>query len=665
MSIAIVLSGGGARGDFEVGALRFLYDQNVRPDIICGTSVGAINGVKLAEGEGAPDQGLQGLEAIWLELQRNEDMYVEESWLNRIDSELKDWLTGKGAPPEGPPPRNYQAWGDIGSLIETIEKAAWLVNKGAEILKMLEELSTARSLYNLGPIQRKLMQRLNEGQIRQWSQAGVRKLRLGVVSLETGQLRYVTEDGTLLERDNITPVNTVATLQPRCQQLAGELATLEAEQREAQREMHTAISPQEKAHAASQVRHWSAQIREKQSELQRCNAEDPPSLSPLKVSLESGVMASSIMPAMFPPVNLGGEWYVDGGVREVLPMQAAIDLGADTIYAIVASKAASDPKGPFNTSGLLEILARSLIDIAINEVQLNETHPAGGWEPRTVRLIQPSVDLHEPTVIDPGLISINMAYGNMRAADVVTGAGPNADRTAKIADEIATLRVETWRLECHLHGQPVPTEPAVPTPLANPALLTEIHRRKQQLQALVNERRNLGGLLPGDADTWWRNWERHPWQPFGPLWPPPGLHVWVEPSPTIPIRIPANITVRAEDNQTHAAVAGRVIFNGQDVAEANTVFAFTFNTLDATGIVRALGYADAPIPLELQLPAECAQIHADIENRRRMIDGLQQVRNGLDPRLDREEINEINARITEIRAEINNLQQRAIALGCP
>jgi predicted acylesterase/phospholipase RssA len=51
---AIALSGGGTKGDFEVGAVRYLYDNGVHPKILCGTSVGSINALKLAEGEGAP-----------------------------------------------------------------------------------------------------------------------------------------------------------------------------------------------------------------------------------------------------------------------------------------------------------------------------------------------------------------------------------------------------------------------------------------------------------------------------------------------------------------------------------------------------------------------------------------------------------------------------------
>ncbi len=34
MMSAIALSGGGAKGDFQVGALRYLHDQGVRPDIL-------------------------------------------------------------------------------------------------------------------------------------------------------------------------------------------------------------------------------------------------------------------------------------------------------------------------------------------------------------------------------------------------------------------------------------------------------------------------------------------------------------------------------------------------------------------------------------------------------------------------------------------------------
>ncbi|MCS7060109.1 MAG: patatin-like phospholipase family protein [Anaerolineae bacterium] len=45
---AFVLSGGGNRGPLQVGALRVLLERGIRPDMIVGSSAGALNGVFLA-----------------------------------------------------------------------------------------------------------------------------------------------------------------------------------------------------------------------------------------------------------------------------------------------------------------------------------------------------------------------------------------------------------------------------------------------------------------------------------------------------------------------------------------------------------------------------------------------------------------------------------------
>ena len=46
--IAFVLGGGGVLGAGEVGMLRALLEAGIRPDLIVGTSVGALNGAFLA-----------------------------------------------------------------------------------------------------------------------------------------------------------------------------------------------------------------------------------------------------------------------------------------------------------------------------------------------------------------------------------------------------------------------------------------------------------------------------------------------------------------------------------------------------------------------------------------------------------------------------------------
>lgn len=46
--IALVLSGGGAKGAFQVGALEVFFDQDYEFDVISGVSVGALNGAMIA-----------------------------------------------------------------------------------------------------------------------------------------------------------------------------------------------------------------------------------------------------------------------------------------------------------------------------------------------------------------------------------------------------------------------------------------------------------------------------------------------------------------------------------------------------------------------------------------------------------------------------------------
>ena len=46
--VAFVLGGGGARGAYQVGALRALLEAGIVPDLIAGTSIGAVNATYLA-----------------------------------------------------------------------------------------------------------------------------------------------------------------------------------------------------------------------------------------------------------------------------------------------------------------------------------------------------------------------------------------------------------------------------------------------------------------------------------------------------------------------------------------------------------------------------------------------------------------------------------------
>jgi NTE family protein len=59
---AFVLGGGGMLGAHEVGMLAALADAGIRPDLVLGTSIGAINGVFVAAD---PEQAAARLESVW------------------------------------------------------------------------------------------------------------------------------------------------------------------------------------------------------------------------------------------------------------------------------------------------------------------------------------------------------------------------------------------------------------------------------------------------------------------------------------------------------------------------------------------------------------------------------------------------------------------------
>ncbi len=63
---AFVLGGGGVLGAAEVGMLHALFEHDVRPDLIVGTSVGAINGALVAADPGP--SAVHRLRAVWEEL---------------------------------------------------------------------------------------------------------------------------------------------------------------------------------------------------------------------------------------------------------------------------------------------------------------------------------------------------------------------------------------------------------------------------------------------------------------------------------------------------------------------------------------------------------------------------------------------------------------------
>ena len=64
MKVGLVLSGGGAKGAYQVGMLKALYEQGVTIDAISGASIGALNGAILASSPSLAE-GVARLQNLW------------------------------------------------------------------------------------------------------------------------------------------------------------------------------------------------------------------------------------------------------------------------------------------------------------------------------------------------------------------------------------------------------------------------------------------------------------------------------------------------------------------------------------------------------------------------------------------------------------------------
>ncbi|MGH2806828.1 MAG: patatin-like phospholipase family protein [Actinomycetota bacterium] len=69
-TVGFVFSGGGPLGALQVGAVKALFDHDIRPDLAVGTSVGAMNATWVAFDPSAA--GIDRLESIWRDMKDND-----------------------------------------------------------------------------------------------------------------------------------------------------------------------------------------------------------------------------------------------------------------------------------------------------------------------------------------------------------------------------------------------------------------------------------------------------------------------------------------------------------------------------------------------------------------------------------------------------------------
>lgn len=558
-STALVLSGGGAKGSFEAGAVAYLgrYQwEGLRISSITGTSVGSINALGLIENDGL--HTFRKMEDVWLSLRRNSDMWEPADWLgDELAEVVEGFLSTRnkaatgGSSPEQQALRiaavlfplafitNYAlvAPGSLKNDIEAFIDAIDLLMEILDAAKAFED-NPPQFFFDLAPARARLTAALDGAKIA----ASPLKLRLCLVALEDGQIYYVTEDARLIRyKEDYQPGEQLVSSDPIAN-FAG------------------IADPSER----------------------------------LVARLVSGAMGSSAIPAFFPPERItpaGKEalTFVDGGVREVLPIDAALELGSNVIVSVSAGKrdpspwpnnsvsdaddlaAAAEGEAP-NVEGQNSAATSSFISIAFRGIDLSISEVAR-TDRQTARLecngiehieIYPEKEIHDTRQIDPALIRINMGYGYFRAFDAFyardverrsligasplgqpTGTPEEAEQSTRdilekrlaitVRETEIRRRMESWAQELRQLSVHVPMSAYRQVFL--PDELAEVRQLKRELYLLIENRwlqfgagsvpDRFGATQQLPLIDWWETWEtalnppsavaqRLPGRPFQP-----------------------------------------------------------------------------------------------------------------------------------------------------
>jgi NTE family protein len=446
-STAFVLAGGGTKGAFEAGAVAYLVEElGIVPGVVTATSAGSICAAVLAQARTHEELSARTdeLRHDLLAMTHTELLFGRQPWLAALDGTLLgraivEHLTTRTRPPV-PGDGMGTIVGGLPTRSSRHQRLGRLALAAAEALPRLPAVAHrarrggASSFLNLDPI---------EAALRHGGPSGIRPvdgsliarpgllLRLAVTALGAGVLRYVTEDGTIVEADAVTPVAGAG---------AGPVDVLD------------------------------------------------------------GALASASVPAIFPPRPMAGDVYVDGGVVNNVPVQAAANLGATRIVAVLAVPLVQPPdRRDFTKMSGAGIFLRSVGAVSFADRQLANLNPP---LPPGVDLavIDPRVDVVGPFEVAHGLMLLDMDYGWLRAADVTADVGHDTRRRAAAAsDAVVTARTQSWHLE----------EALWRAGRVRQGDLARLGRLKAAVRDAVDERKGLGLPTPTEATRWWSGYEEH------------------------------------------------------------------------------------------------------------------------------------------------------------
>jgi NTE family protein len=129
--------------------------------------------------------------------------------------------------------------------------------------------------------------------------------------------------------------------------------------------------------------------------------------------------ASSSLPIIMPAIQIGGDHknaFLDGGLREVVPIKKAIEDGATEIFAI-ATHSKFRPMEPINYRNLFSLIER-IKDISVNQFENNDIEWAENYNENLFSLAGISLNKKiKFTIIRPEY-PININLTNFTSADI-------------------------------------------------------------------------------------------------------------------------------------------------------------------------------------------------------------------------------------------------------
>ena len=231
---AFVLAGGGTKGSFEVGVLQYLVGvEGIAPDIVTATSAGAIAATVLAQARtlGEFARRVDEIESDVLAWTQTEHVFGRQAWLSALDGtalghEIHREITEgtrppfplgaagvlagtEAVPPAAGPERDERRRSRRARRRRQRHVLRLVAGAGFRLPRVRRQLRTSgSSVLNLEPLADALRHGTGAG-VRPVDPALVRRpglqLRLAVTALRAGVLRFVTEDGTIVESDARTP----------------------------------------------------------------------------------------------------------------------------------------------------------------------------------------------------------------------------------------------------------------------------------------------------------------------------------------------------------------------------------------------------------------------------------------------------------------------------